>query len=147
MRTSWRIAIVAALSFIVGSVVTLAVTRERLFTASHERLREEVGGGIAHHVVVLANLRAGHTERAIELLERAVDQAVITVPAGVEVADLPVAIQRNLGLAKLYRSRFRPPEDRAERLAAIFAVVPTPEARYCDPVVRAVIQGEAVARP
>jgi hypothetical protein len=138
--------IVATVSFIAGSLVTLAVVSERLFAQAQERLRQEVGGGVARDVVALANLRAGHTEKAIELLERSVDQAVITLPSAVEVAHLPVSIQRNLGLAKLYRARFPPPEDRAERLAAIFAAVPTPEGRYCSPVLRAVLQDEGATQ-
>ena len=96
MRTSIAAA-TAILTCGVGSVAGFAVGQRQGMAWGSAGLEREVGGGLSRDVEVASCIRVGDPERALSLLEPAIDRSVLSLVAH------PGAGVRGLGQAALYR--------------------------------------------
>jgi hypothetical protein len=92
----------------------------------------QVSGALAIHLEALSSLRIGDPETAVHVLERTIDNEILTLPR-----DEPIA-NNSLRAAKLYRSVFPPDDDIAERIEQSLESVPMPEARACSEALQAI---------
>ena len=67
-------------------------------------LEVEVEGGTMQRADALCRLKLGDQEGAVQLLEGALDQSVVTIPQGRPFAALPPRAQQALIAAKVYRT-------------------------------------------
>ena len=117
MRTS----IAAATTILacgVGGVAGFAVGQRQGMAWGIAGLEREVGGGLSRDVEVASCIRVGDPERALSLLEPAIDRSVLSLVAH------PGAGVRGLGQAALYRRIVPSTGPGAREVEAALAGVP-----------------------
>jgi hypothetical protein len=86
-------------------------------------LEMETGGTLSAHVEVASAIRVGDTDRALELLDRMIDSAVLSLSA----QPGPRAAAGSTSQAKVYRSVVPPSGASASSVKAAWSRVPPPE--------------------
>lgn len=122
--------VVGLVALLLGGLIGAAATNRGLHLDLVSRLEAEVAGTTAEHVTVLAMLRLGRDDRAIEHLEQMLDVQVVSLAP--RQATSPQA-RRALRLAKVYRTRI--PSPQAEVREALEGIEPLTPAE-CSGAVR-----------
>lgn len=99
-----------------------------------ELQRHADAGMLTWHVVALTRYRTGDVDGALEMIESAVDDAIVSLPRG--LTSLPGEVEAPLQYAKLYRSVVPPARDGGEEVLRVLSSVEALDPSECESDVR-----------
>lgn len=100
-----------------------------------DALSRQVSGAAAVQLEALARIRTGDVEGGIELLERSLERAVVTIhPERLRRGE---RVPTTIGAAKHYWTAF--PDEISPELEAVLAQIEAPPLEYCSPALNEVV--------